>query len=324
MPGVPKEDRERAEPEEAHQPAERRPPEREPRAGGHDAREIATVALRLEALADVALHDPDPRQRLLGRDGAAGDRVLHLGADALERPPEDDRDDDQRGRQHEHDHEQDRVEQEQDDDGADQPDERREQRRGRLGQHRPDQRHVTREARHELAHAVAAVEVERERHQALEQLVAQPRDHPLPDDAEQVRLDEAPERLGDEQDHETGHQPVEPGGVAAGHHRGHEARDDERHHQREAGPEDQARDGERERREVRAQVAQQAPPWDPADHADPAGDLRPVDGRGQGRERVHPQIMPRGSAAPGRSRRDPPRPSSSPTRPRGPRGGRWG
>ena len=93
---------------------------REP--GGDHAPQVRVVALELPVLADVALDDPDARQRLLGRRRAAGDHVLDLRADPLERPPEDDGHHDERGRQQQDDEQQRRAEREQDDHRADEPD----------------------------------------------------------------------------------------------------------------------------------------------------------------------------------------------------------
>ena len=111
VPRVPQQGRQGAEAEEAHQRAERGPPHGQARAGRHDAPQVGVVALELPFLADVALHDADARQRLLGGRRAARDGVLDLRADTLERPPEDDRHRDQRGRQEQHDEQQRRAEQ---------------------------------------------------------------------------------------------------------------------------------------------------------------------------------------------------------------------
>ena len=103
---VPEQARQRAEPEQAHQRPERRAPQREPRARRDDAPQVRVVALELPVLADVALDDPDARQRLLGGRRAPRDRVLDVGAHLLERPTEDECDGDQRWRQEQDDEQQ--------------------------------------------------------------------------------------------------------------------------------------------------------------------------------------------------------------------------
>ncbi len=118
-----------------------------------------------------------------------------------------------------------------------------------------------------------AVEVEREGHEALEQLAAHPGDDPLAHGAQDVGLDEAAQRLGEEQDEQGGDQPVEPRAVAAGHDLGHQARDDQRHQQAQPGPEDKSGDRDPERPVVGPEVAEQAPPRDAGEAADAAGDL---------------------------------------------------
>jgi len=135
------------------------------------------------------------------------------------------------------------------------------------------------------------VVVERQVDQTREQLPADPGDDPLAHNAQQVALDEAADRLGQEQDDEPGDEPVEPFGVAAvddgRDHPGH----DQRHGQRQARPHDQSRHGEAERSQVRPQVAEQATPRDAADHPDATGDLRGVRRR---RQRAgHAPMMPR-------------------------------
>src|SRR3974390_52694 len=159
VPRVPQQDCDRAEPEEAHTATERRAPQREHRPEADDAREVVAVALHLEPLADVALDDPYAAQCLLCDHGAAGDRVLDLGGDPLERPPEHERDDDQHWGQHEGDDEQRGAEDKQDHDRAEQSDQRRQQRGRRLGEHRAHQRHVARQARDQLADPRSGVEV---------------------------------------------------------------------------------------------------------------------------------------------------------------------
>ena len=104
-----------------------------------------------------------------------------------------------RRREQQDDEQQRRAEREQDDDRADEPDERRQQARDGLGQHRPHERHVARQARHQLPDPAAGVEVERQRHQPPEQVAAELGDDPLPDDAEEVRLEEAADGLDAEQ-----------------------------------------------------------------------------------------------------------------------------
>ena len=93
------------------------------------------------------------------------------------------------------------------------PIERREQARDGLREHRADERHVARQARDELAHPVGAVEVERERDEPAEQLAPKLGHDPLPHHAEQVGLEEARDRLHDEQDQQADDQPIEPGRV---------------------------------------------------------------------------------------------------------------
>ena len=107
----------------------------------------------------------------------------------------------------------------------------------------------------------------------VEQLAAHLGDDPLPHHAQEVGLDEAAQRLGQEQDDEPDDQRVEGGGVPAGDDRRDEPRDDERHQQREPRPHDEPDQGEAERREVRPQVAEQAPPRHAAHDPDPASDL---------------------------------------------------
>ena len=68
---VPEQPGDGAEPEEPHQRPERRPPQGEARAGRDDGPQVRVVALELPFLADVALDDADPRQRLLGGRRAA-------------------------------------------------------------------------------------------------------------------------------------------------------------------------------------------------------------------------------------------------------------
>ena len=153
------------------------------------------VAVQLPVLAHVALDHADPGEHLLGRRGAAGDHVLDLGADPLERPAEDDGDRDERRREEQDDQQQGGAEGEEDDHRADEPDHRRQEAGDRLGQHRADERHVAREARDELAHATLAVEVERQRHEASVQLAADLGHDALADHAQEPGLDEARDRL---------------------------------------------------------------------------------------------------------------------------------
>ncbi len=262
-----------AEAQEPHQRAEAGAPQREARALGHDAGQVRAVALCLEVLADVALDHADPAQRLLRGPGAPGDRVLDLGADALERPAEHDGDGDERRGEEQRDKEQRRAEEEQDDDRADEPDDRRQERGRRLGEHGADEGHVARQARDELADPAAGVEVQRQRHEALEQLAPHLGDDPLPHHAQEVGLHEAAQRLGEEQHHEPDDQRVEGRGVAAGNDLRDEACHDEGHEQREARPQDEPDQRQAERGEVRTEVAEQAPPRHATDDPDPAGDL---------------------------------------------------
>ena len=246
----------------------RRPPEGQTRARGDGAPQVDVVALELPLLADVALDDADAGQRLLGGRRAARDRVLDLGADALERPAEHDRDDDQRRRQQQHDEQQRRAEREQDDDRAHEADDRRQQLRDGLREHRPDDRHVVGQARDELADPMAGMEVERQRHQPPEQLAAQLGDHPLPHHAEQVRLQERAERLHAEQQEQHEDEPVQARRVAAGDDRAGDPGDDEREQQAQRRRQHESHEGDRERQPVRAQVAKQAAPRHAAETAD--------------------------------------------------------
>ena len=135
------------------------------------------------------------------------------------------------------------------------------------------ERHVARAAATPAPRPGSGVEVERERHEAVEQLAAHLGDDPLPDDAEEVRLDEAAQRLGEEQDDEPDDQPVERRRVPAGDDRGDEPGDHERHQQRQPRPEHEADEREAERAQVRAQVPEQAAPRHAGHDPDPAGDL---------------------------------------------------
>ena len=200
--GVPEQDDHRAEAQEPHQGAEAGAPQGEARALGHDPGQVRPVALRLEVLAHVALDHADPAQRLLRGAGAPGDRVLDLGAHALQRPAEHDGHGDQGRREEQGDQEQGRAQDEQDHDRADEPDDRRQERGRRLGEHGADEGHVARETRDQLADPAPRVEVQRERHEAIEQLAPHLGDDPLPHHAQEVRLHEAAQRLRQEQDDE--------------------------------------------------------------------------------------------------------------------------
>ena len=149
--------------------------------------------------------------------------------------------------------------------------------------------------RHELADPVPAVEVERQAHEAREQLAAELGDDPLPHHAQVVGLDEPAQRLGEEQDQHPDDQAVEPGRVAACDDLGHEPGDDERHEQPEPRADEQAHDRDRERGGVRAEVPEQPAPRDAAHGADPVGDELRVGGD-QALRRVHRPIMPRAGA----------------------------
>ena len=234
VPRVPEQPGQRAEAEEPHQRPEQRPPQGQPRAGRDHRPQVRVVALELPLLADVALDHADAGQRLLGGRRAPRDRVLDLRADPLERSTEDDRDGDQGRREEQDDEQQRRAEGEQDDDRADEADDRRQQARDGLGEHRPHERHVARQARHQLPHPAAGVEVERQRHEAAEQVAAQLGHDPLPDDAEQVGLEEAADRLDAEQPEEQHDQAVEAGRVATGDDLGRDPGDDQREGQPDA------------------------------------------------------------------------------------------
>ena len=272
VPRVPEQRGDGAEPEEAHQRPEPRPPERQPRAGGHHGAQVRVVPVELPFLAHVALHDADPRERLLRGRRAAGDRVLDLGADPLERSTEDDRHRDQRRRQQQDDEQQRRAQREQDHDGADQPDDRRQQARDGLGQHRAHERHVVRQARDELADAPAGMEVERQGDQPPEELAAQLGDDPLPHHAQQVRLHEPTHRLDAEQPDEHHDQPVEPARVATRDHFGRDARDDQGERQADRRRDHETDQGDGEWAPVRSEVAEQPAPRHAAEAADLAND----------------------------------------------------
>ena len=106
VPGVPEQPGQRPEAEQPHQRPERRAPQRQPRTGRDHAPQVRVVAMELPVLADVALDHADARQRLLGGRRAPRDRVLDVGADPLERPPEHERDGDQGGREQQDDEQQ--------------------------------------------------------------------------------------------------------------------------------------------------------------------------------------------------------------------------
>ncbi len=279
VPREPQQRGDRAEAQEPHERPEPRPPQRETRARRDHAAQVGVVALELPLLAHVALDDADPRQRLLGRRRAPRDRVLDLGADPLQRSTEHDRDRDERRRQEQHDEQQRRAEGEQDDHRPDEPDERRQEARDGLRQHRAHERHVARQARDELADAMCAVEVERQRDEPPVQLATELRHDPLPHHAEQVGLDEAAHGLHAEQRDEHDDQPIEPVRVAAGDDRGRDAGDDQRKGEAEGGREDEPDQRDRERPPVRAEIAEQPPPR----HAAEAADLA-HDGAGIGRD----------------------------------------
>ena len=234
--------------------------------------QVGVVPLELPVLADVALHDADPRERLFRRGRAAGDRVLDLGADPLERSTEDDRDGDQRGREQQDDEQERRAQREQDDDRADEPDDRRQQARDRLGQHRADERHVARQARDQLADAPAGVEVERQGDQPPEQLAAELRDDPLPHHAQEVGLDEPADRLDAEQGDEHHDQPVQAAGLAARDDLGRDPGDDQREREADGRRDDEADQRDRERPPLRSEVAEQPAPRHAAEAADLAND----------------------------------------------------
>ena len=124
-------------------------------------------------------------------------------------------DGDQRRRQQQDHQQQRRAQREQDDHRADEADQRRQEAGDRLGQHRPHERHVAGEARHELAHAALAVEVQRQGHQAPVELTPQLGHDPFAHDAQQPRLDEAGDRLDAEQRHQDDDEPIEAGRVAS-------------------------------------------------------------------------------------------------------------
>ncbi len=302
---VPEEDGDRAEPEEAHDSPEDPPPQGQPRRRGDDPPEVGVVALQLPVLANEALDDTDPREGFLGRRRALRDLVLHLGADPLQGPAEEHRDDDERRRQDQDDDQERRRQDEEDDDRADEADGRRQQVRDGLGQHGPDLGHVAREARDELPQAPLAVEVEGERHEAREELRSQPGHDALTDDAQEVGLDERPERHHDEQDHEDHDEAVQAGRVAAGDDLGRDAGDEEREQQPQAGRHEEAGDGQGEQEQVGSEVAEQAPPWNAREALDLADHLAGLGGDARQLLR-HPRTLrhrPDPAPDPGASRR---------------------
>ena len=123
------------------------------------------------------------------------------------------------------------------------------------------------------------VEVERQRHQPAEQVAPELGDDALADDAEQVRLEEAADRLDAEQPEQDEDEAIEAGRIAAGDHRGRDPGDDQREGETDERREDEPDHGDAEPPRVRAEVAEQASPRHAAEAADLADD-----GAGIGRD----------------------------------------
>ena len=107
---------------------------------------------------------------------------------------------------------------------------------------------------------MARVEVERQRDESPEQLAPDLGDDPLPDHAEQVRLQEASRGLHEEQPDQGDDQAIEPGRVAAGNDLGRDPGDDQREGQPDGRRDDEADERERERPPMRPQVGEQPRP----------------------------------------------------------------
>ena len=116
------------------------------------------------------------------------------------------------------------------------------------------------------------MEVARQRHEAPEQVSAELGDDPLPHHAEEVRLEEAADRLDDEQPEEDQDEAVEPCGIATGDDLGRDARDDQREQQPQQRRQDQPDHRDGESPGVRPQVAEQARPRHAAEAAHLADD----------------------------------------------------
>ena len=266
--GEPEQGDERAEAEDEHHRAEQAAIRHQARGHAHDAPQVLAVAVTLPLLAAEGLDHPDTAERFFSGRGRGRDRVLDAGREPAQGPREDDRDDDHRRRQHEDDQEQVRAEQEEHHDGAHEAQHRREQRGQRLREHRAYLGHVAREARDELAHPAAHVEVELERDQAIEDLCAQAGHDALADDAQRPGLGEAGHRQHERDAHEQEQDAVEPISVAGRDHLVDQAADDQRQGQPERGRDQQGDDGHGEQAPVRPQVAEQATPGDPGQAGD--------------------------------------------------------
>ncbi len=119
-----------------------------------------------------------------------GEGVLDARAEASQGSREEHGHDDERGRQGQEDDQQRGAQQEEDDDGAHEAERRREQRGQRVRQHHAHLGDVAREARDELADPPLDVEVELERDEALEDLVAEAGHDALAHDPEGPGLDQ--------------------------------------------------------------------------------------------------------------------------------------
>ena len=202
-----------------------------------------------------------PGEDLLRGGRGVRDPVLDLRADALQRPTEDDRDDDERGREEQDDEQQRRAQREQDDHRAD------------AARSVDDSRlvtvcvsivrtSVTSLERRDTSSPTRCwpVEVEREGHEPPIQVAAELGHDPLPHDPEQPRLDEPATAWTQNSTTSSSDESVEPARVAARDDLAGDARDDEREGEPDERPDQQADDGDRERRRAAAEGSAIAAP----------------------------------------------------------------